>query len=86
LENSESVQKFYNSNFAAIPLPPLQKVTAVADGDNKIILYWGTKSESYAQYDSLGNTGTWRFEGYNIYQIKPGNPGDNESDRSLLAV
>lgn len=86
LENSQRVQDFYNSNFKAIPLPPAPEVSAVADGDGKIILYWGTKSESYDQYDSLGLTGSWRFEGYNLYQVKPGTNGEANADRYLLAT
>lgn len=80
------VQKFYNSNFAATPLPPAPQVSVVANGEGNITLYWGSRSESYDVYDSLGLTGRWRFQGYNIYQIKPGTSGDDESDRTLLAV
>jgi hypothetical protein len=86
LDNATRVQNFYNSNFAAIPLPPAPQVTAVANGDGKITLYWGNISEFYNVYDSLGQTGFWRFEGYNLYQIKPGTSGDNVADRTLLAV
>ncbi|HJY63144.1 MAG TPA: hypothetical protein VJ455_03235, partial [Ignavibacteria bacterium] len=86
LEQAGRVQEFYNSNFAAIPLPPQPQVSVVADGDGKIILYWNTISESYNVYDELANTGYWRFEGYNVYQIRPGTSGDNEDDRNLLAT
>ncbi|HMQ97969.1 MAG TPA: hypothetical protein PKE39_03000 [Ignavibacteria bacterium] len=86
LEAGSRVQKFYNSNFAATPLPPAPQVNAVANGDGKISLYWGSRSESYDVFDSLGLTGRWRFQGYNVYQVKPGTSGDNESDRTLLAV
>ncbi|MBN8586414.1 MAG: hypothetical protein J0M37_15090 [Ignavibacteria bacterium] len=86
LEAGSRVQKFYNSNFAATPLPPTPQVSAVANGDGKITLYWGSRSESYNVFDSLGQTGSWRFQGYNIYQVKPGTSGDNVTDRTLLAV
>lgn len=86
LEAGDRVQKFYNSNFAATPLPPTPQVNAVANGDGKVTLYWGSRSESYDVYDSLGQTGSWRFQGYNIYQIKPGTSGDNVEDRTLIAV
>lgn len=86
LDAGSRVQKFYNSNFAAIPLPPAPQVSAVANGDGKVTLYWGDRSEYYNVYDSLGQTGFWTFQGYNIYQVKPGTSGDNESDRTLLAV
>jgi hypothetical protein len=86
LEAGSRVQRFYNSNFAATPLPPPPQVTAVANGDGKITLYWGTRSESYDVYDSLGQSGSWKFQGYNIYQIKPGTSGDAESERVLLAT
>lgn len=86
LESGDRVQKFYNSNFAATPLPPTPQVNVVANGDGRITLYWGSRSESYDVFDSLGQTGAWKFQGYNIYQIKPGTSGDNTSDRVLLAV
>ncbi len=86
LEAGSRVQKFYNSNFAATPLPPAPQVNVVANGDAKITLYWGSRSESYDVYDSLGLTGRWKFQGYNVYQIKPGTSGDNESDRTLVAT
>ncbi len=86
LENAQRVQTFYNSNFAAIPLPPPPQVSAVADGDGKVTLYWGNISESYNVYDNLGQTGYWKFEGYNLYQIKEGTSGENVSDRVLLAT
>lgn len=79
-------KKFYTSNFAATPLPPAPQVNVVANGDGKIVLYWGSRSESYDVYDSLGQTGSWKFQGYNIFQIKPGTSGDNVNDRVLLAV
>jgi len=86
IENAKNVQDFYNSNFRAIPLPPAPDVSVVADGDGKIILYWNTKSESYNENDTLGHTGRWRYEGYNVYQIRPGTSGDSPSDRNLLAT
>ncbi|MBL8015794.1 MAG: hypothetical protein JNK43_00865, partial [Ignavibacteria bacterium] len=86
LENASRVQTFYNSNFAAIPLPPPPQVSAVADGDGKVTLYWGNISESYNVFDNLGQTGYWKFEGYNIYQVKQGTSGENVSDRVLLAT
>lgn len=86
LDNAKRVQTFYNSNFAAIPLPPPPQVTAVANGDGNVALYWGNISESYNVYDNLAGTGYWKFEGYNIYQIKPGTGGDNASDRTLIGV
>lgn len=86
LESGDRVQKFYNSNFAATPLPPTPQVNVVANGDGKITLYWGSRSESYDVYDSLGQTGSWKFQGYNLYQIRPGTSGDNLTDRTLLAV
>jgi hypothetical protein len=86
LDAGARVQKFYNSNFAATPLPPAPQVNVVANGNGKVSLYWGNRSESYDVYDSLGQTGSWKFQGYNIYQVKPGTSGDNESDRTLLAT
>ncbi len=86
LENATRVQTFYNSNFAAIPLPPPPQVSAVADGDGKVTLYWGNISESYNVFDNLGQTGFWKFQGYNLYQVKEGTSGENVSDRVLLAT
>lgn len=86
LDAGARVQQFYNSNFAATPLPPAPQVNVVANGDGNITLYWGTRSEGYDVYDSLGQTGSWKFEGYNVYQVRPGTSGDNQEDRTLLAT
>jgi hypothetical protein len=86
LNDAAKVQRIYNLNFRAIPLPPAPKVTAVADGNGKIILYWTGVSESYNEFDKIDCTGYWKFQGYEVYQIKPGKSGEDPQDRTLLGV
>ena len=86
IQNSTVVQSIYNRNFHAIPLPVPPKVQSVADGNGNITLYWGDTSEFYHTYDFIDSTGFWTFQGYEVYQIRPGTGGDNASDRTLLAV
>jgi hypothetical protein len=86
IHNSVRVQRIYDANFRAIPLPPPPQVNAVADGDGKVTLYWGNLSESYHTYDFIDRTGYWDFQGYEVYQIQPGTGGDDATQRSLLAV
>ena len=86
LNNAARVQRIYDLNFRSIPLPPPPQVSSVADGDGKVTLYWGNNSESYHAFDQIDLTGYWDFQGYEIYQIRPGTGGDNESDRRLIAV
>lgn len=86
LDAGSRVQRFYNSNFAATPLPQTPQVNVVANGDGKVTLYWGSRSESYDVFDSLGQTGSWKFQGYNVYQVRPGTSGDDEADRTLIAT
>ncbi len=86
INNAKVVQAIYDRNFHAIPLPVPPKVNTVADGDGNITLYWGDTSEYYHVYDFIDSTGFWNFEGYEVYQIRPGTGGDAATDRSLLAV
>lgn len=86
LNNAARVQRIYDLNFRSIPLPPPPQVNAVADGDGKVTLYWGSISEPYHAFDAIDLTGYWDFQGYEVYQIRPGTGGDNESDRRLIAV
>jgi hypothetical protein len=67
-------------------LPPPPQVTSVANGDGKVTLYWGNNSEFYYQWDNIDLTGYWIFQGYEVYQIKPGTGGENPEDRTLVAV
>jgi hypothetical protein len=86
INNSNRVQRLYDLNFRSIPLPPAPQVSATAIGDGKITLYWGNISEAYDQFDVIDLTGSWKFQGYEIYQIKPGTGGNDEDERRLLAI
>jgi len=86
INSSQVVQQIYNRNFLAIPLPPPPSVNTVADGNGYVTLYWGDTSEYYSAYDFIDSTGYWKFEGYEVYQVRAGTGGDNASDRQLLAV
>ncbi|MGH2567956.1 MAG: hypothetical protein ACRDGA_06415, partial [Bacteroidota bacterium] len=66
-------QLAYDLNFALPPSPPRVPVT-VAELDKEVVLYWDATAESYSVDDLIdrdedGNTTTYEFEGYIVYQL-----------------
>ena len=60
---TDASQKLFDLNFKLPPSPPTPKVKVTFDDDSdKLILTWGTESESY--FNSDFNLG---FHGYNVY-------------------
>jgi len=76
LKNTDAiVQKVFDKNFKVIPPPP-PPVVNVSYTPNSTIgtvdinLSWGDVSEQYNYKDELFNQGTYRFQGYEIYEIR----------------
>ncbi|MBS1494373.1 MAG: hypothetical protein JST55_12725 [Bacteroidetes bacterium] len=73
--NDIIAQKVFDLNFKVIPPPP-PPVVNVAYRPNSTIgtvdvsFSWGDVSEQYNYKDQLFNQGTYRFQGYEIYEIK----------------
>lgn len=62
------VQTIYNNDYSFAKAPLLPTLKAVA-GDNKVTLYWDTRSEDSFDRLSLAATGDpYDFEGYKIYR------------------
>lgn len=63
LNNRETVQKIYNSDYRFPPAPEKPTMTAVG-GDGKVTLYWDRRSEN--SFDPVLKE--YDFEGYKIYK------------------
>lgn len=69
------VQTVYDKNFKVIPPPPPPIVNVSYKpnstiGTVDITFSWGDVSEQYNFVDNLFNQGTYKFQGYEIYEIK----------------
>jgi hypothetical protein len=69
------VQTVYDKNFKVIPPPPPPVVNVSYKpnstiGTVDITFSWGDVSEQYNFKDDLFNQGTYKFQGYEIYEIK----------------
>jgi hypothetical protein len=78
-------QRIFDNNFQVPPSAPQVNVNAYAPGNGKVYLSWNDSVENIVIPNKL-SFGTYRFEGYNIYQIKTGTNGTNPEDRILLAT
>lgn len=64
-------QEAFDVNFALASPPPQPKIT-VGELPNKIVLNWGnpTDYEATESYNFKGAAKDYKFEGYNVYQLK----------------
>ncbi len=68
-------QTVYDLNFKVIPPPPPPIVTVSADPNTDVGTYdltfsWGDTSETYNFEDLLFHTGFYKFQGYEVWEIK----------------
>ncbi|MBS1516153.1 MAG: hypothetical protein JSS63_14045 [Bacteroidetes bacterium] len=73
--NDAIAQKVFDLNFKVIPPPPPPVVNVSYKpnstiGTVNINFSWGDVSEQYNYQDQLFNQGTYKFQGYEIYEIK----------------
>lgn len=74
---SDIAQKVFDLNFKVIPPPP-PPVVSVSYSPNSTIgtvdvtFSWGDVSEQYNFKDELFNQGTYKFQGYEVYEIRKG--------------
>jgi hypothetical protein len=73
--NSDIAQKVFDLNFKVIPPPPPPVVNVSYKpnstiGTVDVTFSWGDVSEQYNFKDELFNQGTYKFQGYEIYEIK----------------
>lgn len=94
-----TAQTVFDLNFKVIPPPPAPQVTVNNTpnstlGTVDITLTWGDISESYEFNDQLFNSGTYKFQGYEIYEIRKDlnnlpdlmDPRSDKSGISLIAI
>ncbi|HMS35336.1 MAG TPA: hypothetical protein PKC91_14735, partial [Ignavibacteria bacterium] len=78
-------QRIFDNNFQVPATAPTVPVQVYAPGFGAIYLSWSDTCEKISIPNKLSG-GTYKFQGYNIYQIKPGTSGFNEQDRVLMAT
>jgi hypothetical protein len=87
LKQSDALaQRIFDNNFQVPDAAPCPfDVSVYAPGNGKIYISWGDSSEKIIIPNKL-STGTYRFQGYNVYQIRPGTTGSTEDERELIAT
>ena len=83
--NNTFAKLIYDSCFNVPQTPPAPKVTYYAPGNGKIYLSWDTTAE-HLVISNFFSGGLYKFQGYNVYMIRPGTNGQNASDRFLIAT
>ena len=78
-------QRIFDQNFQVPASAPVVPTQVYAPGNGIIYLSWSDTCEKISIPNKLSG-GTYKFQGYNIYQIKPGTSGGNEEDRVLMAT
>jgi hypothetical protein len=94
-----TAQTVYDLNFKVIPPPPPPAVNLSSSpnstlGTVNVTLSWGDVSEYYDFEDQLFGTGRYKFQGYEVYEIRKDlsnvpdllDPRSDKSGLSLLAV
>ncbi len=67
--NDRFAQNTYNAVFQ-VPKPPSAPIVEVGELDGQVILQWGGNAARVADTETKVNEpGTYRFEGYNLYQF-----------------
>ncbi len=86
LKRSDNVaQKIFDNNFKVPDAARCPVTSSYAPGNGKIYLSWNDTCEKITIPNKL-SLGTYKFQGYNIYQIKSGTNGSNAGDRQLIAT
>ena len=81
--SAEVVQKFFDNNFDVSINSPLPLTSSYAPGTGKIYLSWDDACERISMPNKLSG-GTYQFQGYNIYRIRPNNSNPSEQDTILI--
>lgn len=78
-------QRIFDNNFQVPNSPPVVPTSVYAPGNGLIYLSWSDTAEKVSIPNKL-STGTYKFQGYNLYQIKAGSTGSEPADRVLMAT
>jgi hypothetical protein len=70
---SQIAQRAFDSDFALPPTPPIPVASAYTDTVS-IVLSWDAAAEAYSAIDAIdvdssGNSTSYSFQGYNVYQL-----------------
>ncbi len=86
LRNTDALaQRIFDGNFQVPASAPEIPTQTYAPGNGIIYISWRDTAEKISIPNKL--TGSYYvFQGYNVYQIKPGTNGSNISDRILMAT
>ena len=76
-------REFFNQNFDVKLTTPKPVVSSYAPGNGKIYLAWNDTCERVSFPNKLTG-GTYHFQGYNIYRIRPNTVYPNKSDTILI--
>lgn len=82
--HARGLKRFYESDFEQIqmlPPPPITSGRSPGDGNTYLTLYDSTEDLTFE--NKLGG-GTYRFQGYNIYQIRAYSPFPSTADTVLI--
>lgn len=77
------VNRFFTSNLSAgfAATPPV--ISSYSSGNGKIVLSWNDSCERIS-YPNQMSGGTYKFQGYNIYRIRPNNVSPSNADTILI--
>ncbi|MEO8210245.1 MAG: hypothetical protein ABI840_06765, partial [bacterium] len=78
-------QRIFDNNFQVPNSAPVPEVSVYAPGNGRIYLSWNDSSEKITIPNKL-STGTYVFQGYNVYAIRSGTNGTVQADRQLIAT
>ena len=82
-QTSGTVQRFFDNNFDVDVNPPSPVVSTYAPGNGKVYLSWNDTCERVS-FKNLLSGGDYKFQGYNIYQIRPNKTFPNTNDTILI--
>ena len=81
--SAKFVQNYFDSNYDAGISLVQPTVNSFTPGNGSIFLSWNDTCERIT-YPNNFSGGTYRFQGYNVYRIRPNNVSPSKSDTILL--
>ncbi|MEO8665415.1 MAG: hypothetical protein ABI462_07950, partial [Ignavibacteria bacterium] len=78
-------QRIFDNNFQVPESAPVVPTSVYAPGNGKIYISWSDTAEKISIPNKL-SFGIYRFQGYNVYAIRPGTSGSEATDRVLMAT
>jgi hypothetical protein len=82
-QTSRSVQRFFDNNMNVDVNPPSPVLSTYAPGNGKVYLSWNDTCEKVS-FKNLMSGGDYKFQGYNVYQIRPNTTFPTTNDTILI--